>query len=187
MGRHSTIPDLFEDCRTITISKLKEWGYLNPDITKSGYITWSRQDVQTAKIYVNVNMANEWGSLSLEYTCNKEPVKYDVAIISKRSNLGKGLLWFFVCPETGQYCRKLHLGQKYFFHRTAFKGYIYELQTWSKNTRIEAKTVYKDLLDEKYYEEMYCKHFKKHYRGMPTKRFVRLLTKIGECPRIGYE
>ena len=30
MGRHSTIPDLFEDCKTITITYLKQWGYIAP-------------------------------------------------------------------------------------------------------------------------------------------------------------
>jgi len=182
MGRHSTIPDLYDDCKTVSVTALKCWGYLDTNNYKSGNITWSRGDRETGNIWISVKMYEDSGTLTLNYTCDNEPVNYKVYIISKRSNLGRGLLWFFVCPHTGKHCRKLHLANKYFLHRSAFKGYLYEVQTMSKTHRVLTKTLYKDLINEKYYEEIYSKHFKKYYNGKPTKRYLALLKKIGDAP-----
>jgi hypothetical protein len=182
MGRRSTIPDLFDDCKTVSITKLKACGYLQICTQQWGNITWSRNEQQTAAISFSIIIDRNWGMLTFDYNCDKEPIKYHVDIISKRSNLGNGLLWFFVCPKTGKHCRILHLASKHFLHRTAFKSYMYEVQTMSKNTRGLTKTLYKSLIDEKYYEEMYSKHFKKYYNGKPTKRYLSLLSKVGERP-----
>ena len=61
--------------------------------------------------------------------------------------------------------------EKYFLHRSAFKGAMYEKQTYSKNTRQQIQA-YKKLFDaEDVYQQVYSKHFKTHYAGKPTKRF----------------
>jgi len=182
MGRHSTIPDLFDDCRTVSITKLKAWGYIIPHYKTPGTIHWSIDGVQTGAIGILVDMDYDSGSITFDYNCNKEPVNYKVSIISKPSNLGNGRVWFFVCPRTGKYCRKLHLAGKYFLHRTALSGYMYEVQTMSKTHRMLTKSVYRDLINEKYYEEIYSKHFKKYYNGKPTKRYLALLKRVGEQP-----
>lgn len=183
MGRHSNLPGFFEDCKIIDISKLKGWGYIQPSIIKTGQLTWSSNGQQTAKIGIAVALDEVTGTLTLNYTCNNEPICYKVQLISKPANIGNGLLWFFVCPKTGRVCRKLHLGDKYFLHRTAFTGYIYELQTWSAKTRYLYKTpIYLEVKADSIYDQIYTKHFKKYYNGKPTKQYVRLLKQIGERP-----
>lgn len=183
MGRHSTVPDLFEDCKTISITKLKGWGYINPNSVRSGTLTWSNNWGETGNIGISIDMNEYSGTITLNYNCDKEPVNYKVRIISRMANIHNGLLWFFVCPITGKVCRKLHLGDKYFLHRTAFRGYVYELQTWSENTRYLAFTpMYLEMKADGIYEQIYSKHFKKYYRGKPTKRYVSLLKKIRERP-----
>ena len=186
MGRHSTIPDLYDDCKTISITALKRWGYLDTNNYKSGNITWSRGDRETGKIGIAVKMNEDGGTLTLNYICDKEPVNNQVEIISKRANIGNGRLWFFVCPQTGKPCRKLYLGNKYFLHRSTFRGYMYELQTWSNNTRHLLKTpMYLEIKADNIYEQIYTKHFKKYYNGKPTKRYVSLLKKIRKRPETG--
>lgn len=183
MGRHSTVPDLFEDCKTICITKLRGWGYICPYAVRTGTITWSRNGVETSSIGIKILMDQFSGSITFNYSVDKEPVNYEINIISRPANIGNGLQWFFVCPKTGRVCRKLHLGHKYFLHRTAFNGYMYELQTWSKNTRYLAYTpMYLEMKADGIYEQIYTKHFKKYYNGKPTKRYVNLLKKIRERP-----
>jgi len=183
MGRHSGIPYLFDHCKTVNISKLKAWGYLHLFTCKSGTINWSRNGEQTDNIGILINIGESLGSLSFDYTYDNEPVKYDVQIISKQANIGQGLLWFFVCPKTGKHCRILHLSGKYFIHRTALKGYLYETQTYSSNTRHLLKTpMYLEVKADGIYDQIYKKHFKKYYKGKPTKRYLSLLKKIGERP-----
>ena len=39
---------------------------------------------------------------------------------------------------------------------------------------------------EKLYEELYSKHFKRHYAGKPTKRYLKLMQKIKESESVPY-
>jgi hypothetical protein len=182
MGRHSTIPSLFDDCKTISITKLKAWGYLQICTQQSGTITWSRNEEIISTIGFSILMGRDFGVFSFNYKCDSESIRYSVDIISQQSNLGNGQLWFFVCPRTGKVCRKLHFANKYFLHRTAFDNHMYESQTVSKTHRMLTKTLYRDLINEKYYDEMYSRHFKKYYNGKPTKRYLALLEKVGGLP-----
>ena len=38
------------------------------------------------------------------------------------SNLEEGIVWYFLCPETGKRCGKLYLQGTRFLHREAAKG-----------------------------------------------------------------
>jgi len=68
-------------------------------------------------------------------------------------------------------------------HRTAFRGCMYDSQTKSKKWR-EMEILFGSYFDiDKYYEQLYSKHFKKFYNGKPTKRYLKLLKKISEADR----
>jgi hypothetical protein len=70
--------------------------------------------------------------------------------------------------------------QTYFLHREAFKGAMYEKQTYSKSTGVQFK-LWERLFDsEKIYEKIYSKYFKTHYSGRPTKRYVNLYKRLRE-------
>ncbi len=48
MAKCPTFPTLDDECKTVTITKLKEWGYLEPNkIITGGMITWSRNGNKT--------------------------------------------------------------------------------------------------------------------------------------------
>jgi hypothetical protein len=178
MPKFPTFPTLYDDCKTVNISFLNKQGYLKPCQIQSGTITWSRNGTKTGSISIRVNATGENPYLELDYKSNEVPINYRVQLVSIPSNIGKGVVWFFICPHTGKRCRKLHLVDKYFYHRSAFRGCLYEKQTESKKNRRLGKQFEKLFGVEKGHEQIYTKHFKKQYNGKPTKRYLKLLKQI---------
>lgn len=159
-------------------------GYLEPASIKSGAIHWSRNDERYASIGIVVNTFTDRPYLELNYNCNKAPISYKVYLVSISSNIGKGKVWYFVCPSTGKRCRKLYMIQTYFLHRKAFTGAIYEKQTYSKKARQQIKVLSWYLGIDKIDEEMYSRHFRKQYAGEPTKRYLQLLKKLKQADEV---
>jgi hypothetical protein len=139
MPKLPTFPTLYDECWQISISYLTKWGYLKPGQGKSATITWSRGEGEhkeiRAQIRIVVSMDGPSPYLELNYRCNGNPIKYRVPIVSVPSNLGKGLIWFFLCPRSGKRCRKLYYVNSYFYHRSAFTRCMYEKQTLSDRSR----------------------------------------------------
>jgi hypothetical protein len=186
MPKYATNPPLYDSVFTISIKKLKEWGYLKPNQLMNGTITWSINGNETGRISIKVCTTNPLHYIELDYKCNNEPINYKVYLRYKTSNLGKGELCFFLCPQTGKLCRKLYLIQTYFWHRDAFKGCMYEKQIQSKYYRSIDKT-YGDYFDsDKLYDQLYKKHFKTHYKGRPTKKYKQIMNKINRVESIPY-
>jgi len=82
-----TFPTLFDEVLQIHLSKLKEWGYLNPSQIKTGTITWNRNGNQTGSISILVNTLNEEPFIELDYKYRDESRNYKVSLISIPSNL----------------------------------------------------------------------------------------------------
>jgi len=182
MAKFPTYPTLFDEVLQISISKLKEWKYLAPDRIISGTIRWSRNEKETAKINITVNTYADF--IELNYNCNKEPVNYKINLVSLPSNIGKGKVWYFQCPHTKKRCRKLYLVGKYFLHREAFKGCMYEKQTKSKETREQEKMIEMVFRTDELYEQLYGKYFKRSYAGKPTKKYIQLMKKIQRAENV---
>jgi hypothetical protein len=119
MPKFPTFPTIYDNCKTVSISDLKRWEYLKPNQFKSGLITWSINGNKSGSISIRTNTNSENPYLELDYKCNETPINYRVQLVSIPSNLGKGVVWFFICPRTGKRCRKLHLADIYFYHRSA--------------------------------------------------------------------
>jgi hypothetical protein len=173
MSRNLTLPCLIDGVKKLSITKLREWGYLDRNYIKSGLITWSCNGVKTD----SVNIKNVYDKcIELEYTFNQtQLIEQKITIVKKPSNLGKGELCFFECTQTHKLCRNLYFCNGLFLHREAAKGYLYESQTFSKK--------YRDIIkhlgnNDSLYECLYKKHSKKHYRDKPTKRYLKLIRKI---------
>src|SRR5687768_1248105 len=130
-----TLPTLYDECKTVSISFLNKHGYLKPNQNQSGTITWSRNGNKTGSISIRVTTQPLSPYLELDYKVNETPVNYQVQLVAAPSNLGKGFVWFFRCPRTEKRCRKLYLVQTYFYHRSAFRGCMYDIQTQSKKSR----------------------------------------------------
>lgn len=181
MPKPYTFPTLYDEALQISISKLKEWEYLHPNQIKSGTITWSRNGNKTGSISIQVNTHDEECYIELDYKYRDEPRNYKVYLTSNPSNLNRGKIWYFICPQTNNRCRKLYSIGGYFLHRAAFNGCMYESQTHSKKWRQIEKLYGSYFESDKCYEELYSKHFKKFYNGKPTKRYLKLIKKINEA------
>lgn len=119
-------------------------------------------------------------TLSLNYTINKDggeqSISYDILITTKPSNLGKGVIYQFICPVDGNPCNILYMahGSRYFMSRAAYER---------RKARIYYPTQlsgYYDKSNDNYWhldsliKELEKKHPKSHYRGAVTKPQVRL-------------
>ncbi len=157
-----------------------------PGQWKSGTISWSIDGCKTGSISIHVNTISESPYIQLEYKYNDMPINYKVYLVDIPSNLGKGVVWYFVCPRTGKRCRKLYLADTYFFHRSAFRGCMYEKQTQSKKSRYLDKTLGVYFRTDQLFEQLYKKHLKKQYAGKPTKKYLKLTQKIQKAESIPY-
>lgn len=184
MPRYSNLPTLFDNALQINISKLKEWGYLMPNIQKAGTLTWSRRGEQTGSISITVSTFEGNEYLKLKYNFRDEPREYKIRLVRKPTNLGIGEMWFFRCPSTGKPCRKLYSIGGYFLHREAFKGCFYEKQIQSKYARFLDQKFGSYFGSDKLYEQLYKKHLKKTYAGKPTKKFLKLSKEIQRAESI---
>ena len=187
MPKPHTFPTLYNEALQISISKLKEWEYLNPEQIKSGTLTWSRNGNKTGSISIKINTRSEQPYIELDYKYRDKPRNYKVRLVSMPSNLGKGLIWYFLCPHTKKRCRKLYSIGGYFLHREAFDGCMYESQIRSKSYRdFDRKFGGCFILDD-LYSQLSQKHFKKTYAGKPTKKYLRIIEQIQKAESIQYD
>ena len=186
MPKPYTSPTLYNDALQLRISRLKEWGYLEQGQTMSGTITWSTNGNPTGSISIRTNTQSEQPYVELDYKFKDEPRNYKVYLTSTPSNLNRGEIWYFNCPQTNKRCRKLYSIGGFFFHREAFNGCMYESQTQSKKYRELDKTLGAYFKSDSLYSELYKKHFKKTYAGKPTKRYLRIIEQIQQAENIPY-
>jgi len=186
MPKFPTFPTLYDKVLQINITKLKECGFLDPKQIKSGTLTWSRNGNPTDSISIVVNTHSEQPYIELDYKYRDEPRNYKVYLTSTPSNLNRGEIWYFICPQTNKRCRKLYSIGGYFLHREAFSGCMYKTQTQSKKYRELDKTLGAYFEIDNLYSELYKKNFKKTYAGKPTKKYLRIMEQIQKAENIPY-
>lgn len=109
----------------------------------------------------------------IRYSKNKVNFEFRVFIEEMDSNLGKGLHYYFLCPQTGKRCKILYMayGSDSFKSRGAYNKRLYYLtQLRSK----ELRTVARYFHVEKRVDIMYSKRRTQTYQGKETKRHKRL-------------
>lgn len=178
MPKPSKDPILFNEVVQFNIKDLKRFGYLDSGTAKQGNLTWSFNGAKRAAIKVSANTIEKQPFVYLSYYHNSKHTSYTVDLVSVPSNLGKGLIWYFRCPQTNKLCRKLYLIGGYFLHRKAFKGCYYECQTTSKKTRSLFKLLEHFINDDSLLEELYSKNFKRYYKGKATKKYSRIASAL---------
>lgn len=186
MPKPYTFPTLYDDTLQLNVSKLKEWKYLNSKQVKTGILTWKRNETETGSVSIMVNTQNKNPYIELDYNYRDEHRNYKVKLVSMSSNLGKGLIWYFLCPQTKKRCRKLYLINGYFLHREAFNGCLYETQTLSKKYRKLDKTFGVYFRTDDLCSQLYKKYFKKTYAGKPTKKYLLIMEQIQKAESIPY-
>ncbi|MDE3124925.1 MAG: hypothetical protein KGK14_05365 [Bacteroidota bacterium] len=184
MPKPHTFPTLYDDLKTVSISFLNKHGYLKPNQIQNGIITWSIEGNNTGSISILSNTQSESPYLELSYKYNDKLIDYRVQLVAIPSNLGKGIIWYFICPSTAKRCKKLYLINTYFYHRLAFKGCMYKKQTLSKRKRYSDKLIDSCFQQVELIEQLYKKNFKKEYAGKPTKKYLNLNRKIQIAEKI---
>lgn len=111
--------------------------------------------------------------LILEYKKGELLLNYKVFIEEKESNLGKGLQYYFLCPQTGIRCKILYMayGSDVFKSRGAYAKRLYYLTQLSSK---ELRTVTRFFHVEKKVDNMYSKRRTHTYKGKETKRHKRI-------------
>ena len=134
-------------------------------------MSWSLNGQDTGSISIRVNTIADEPFLELDYKCGDVPTNYRVQLIALPSNLGIGIVWYFLCPKTQKRCRILYLVGGYFYHRDAYEGCYYEQQIQSKKWRQLKKLFDRAFEVEKAYEQIHRKYFKTYYAGKPTNQY----------------
>jgi hypothetical protein len=179
MPRYSNFPTLIDELRSFSISDLKQLGHFKNRPFVSGTMNWrNRYDEVTSTISLDVNNSRNNKYVQLSYNCNDEKMNYKVNIVTMPSNLGKGNVLYFICSFTNQRCRKLHLINGKFMHRSALSNPLYSKQIESKRWRELNKLFGAPFELEKLHDKLWSKGFKKYYKGKPTKKFQKLLNQI---------
>lgn len=178
MGLTYSAGQLFDEAHQIHASKLNKWKYFEQGQIRSGELTWSSRGSKTGSISFRANLAVSRPYIELNYTSKGSPISYNVFLDRVKSNLGKGWIWYFICPMTRKRCRILYGIGHGFFHREAFKRCYYETQTYSRKSRALLKIVGRTFIAERAYDTIYKKNFKKFYANKPTRRYQKLLLKI---------
>ena len=184
MAKNYTFPTLFDEIKSISITDLKRFKYLKKNFSTNGNVYWKNKGVNTSSISINTSLVKDNNFVQFIYNCNNISYNYKVDLIGIESNLNKGIIWYFKCKFTGVRCRKLHLINGKFQHRSILKTGMYSSQTQSKHYRSLEKLYGAYFKSESYYSELYSKNFKKYYKGKPTKRYLKLLKQISKAESI---
>lgn len=187
MPKPHSLPYFNEDLLKLDISKLKSCNYLSGKKISSGEITWRVRGNKIGAVNFELNTLSKEPFMKLDFTFNGVIGQNFIRLVQIESNLGKGLIWYFLCPVTGKKCRKLYHLNGNFAHREAHASCMYESQTFSKKNRdllqvLIPKHKESDLLDK-----LNKKYFKKYYRGKPTKRYKIILLELQKASKITLE
>ncbi len=185
MGRPYTGAATVYSSPRLELSRLLKVGYFTKGAEVSGLWSWTNGD--TVGIFTKRKGAEVYMELSYTWTHPHtgaaEDVRQRFDMVSKPSNLGRGEVLYFRCPQTGRACRMLYraYSARTFRSRWGFSYRLYypgqlcgKLDRW--NTR------YWDL--ERHMEGMERKRRPGTYRGKPTKRGKRREHLLSEWERM---
>lgn len=178
MPKPATTPVIIDSLRCISIKMLKTKGFLQKERTIEGEITWNNSVTKelTASVGIEIDTNTNRPYIRLNYSTEKKDYNYPVYLVKSISNLGKGCVWFFICPDTGKRCLKLYLKDEYFISRVTVRkeGGVYSSELVPKSVRYEnlgfKRT--RELMQQVLAGQK--KYSKSHYRGQKTKQQLRI-------------
>jgi hypothetical protein len=185
MPKVSSFDPTYDEAYCIRARTVTGYGQLDRPIYRAE-IYWTQQihgeQRETARIRYTISrpVDDREATLHLEYVFSGDRRDYKIRMISIPSNLGKGLVWYFICPATFKKCRRLYLlgGQGYFLHREAYSGILYESQKQSKYYRFLDRVLGSRFRVDRAMNQLYEKGFTRYYNGKPTKRYQRILDQM---------
>jgi hypothetical protein len=179
MAKPYTAPTLINQEKTLTTGYLSKLGYFKENYKTVGSTGWTSNKSKDLDIDITVIMQTDFERVVLSYNdFNNEPTEQTIYLTSKKSNLGKGFVWFFVCPFTGKTCRNLIFINNRFMHRSNLTNAMYCIQAESKYWRKLFQLQPNIPTTEKILNEPFKKHYKKYYKGKMTKRYKKYLSTL---------
>jgi len=189
MGRNRTGAICTIDCLQIDINYLLKNGYIKRDCVIEQRLSWSELGYTTKfSLTVISDFHGSDKNIRLLYnltdaaTGETKIVDHVIFIVATSSNLGKGEIFYFHCPVTGQRCNVLYFDNESnkFISRKAFKKRLYyPIQLYSKSDKFEkANTKYWNLKDQ--LSELNKKRLAGYYNGKLTKRAIATEQKYKE-------
>lgn len=172
MGRDSKRIDTVNNCLQLKINVFVE--YLKRGKIKGEFnIQWANGCNIKAVIISN----KDYTRLELSYTKTWNNIEHDlmyhIYIKSVPSNLGKGNVYYFVCPLSGFTCRTLYLSQSSFKFGSyqSFKPKLYYPCQLSSKLDKHNDTFWRI---DKVLGSLDSPYTKRSYRGNPTKKAQRI-------------
>ena len=149
----------------LSVAACKRLGFLKPNETAEGVVTWTQGGAQVAAIHLTTKTGAVPCAI-LSYTYRGTNVQTSLTLRYKPSNLNNGTgYYYFVCPITGLSCRKLYLVGGRFVSRAAFRP-LYEKQTLTRTARTGALAFLKLLAA---CEDVEAERYRRYtYRGQLT-------------------
>lgn len=160
----------------MTIADLKRLGYFCPDRTISSVLNWGSGRWSRGPIQVTADVKEQY--VDLAYTHHDKAIRYRIRLESVARHFG-GCELYFLCPATGQRCKKLYGIGEYFLSRHAFPSAMYRQQAASKSKRSFYAAVRVFDLQMNFFNRRYVHTT---YRGQPTKAYLR---RVNERNRLG--
>jgi hypothetical protein len=189
MGRHSTGAWTVYESLRIELSYLLKHKYIEKDCIKYCTLSWTDAHGNNSGSISLICSYLDFISgkyIELDYTITsrdgeKTNHNYKIELIEQDSNLGKGKVLYFLCPQTGQKCRILYkaYGSPIFKSRNAYRYRLYyDCQQSSKLSKYNDTYWRVEKHLEKIKKEA-CRGRRK-YKGILTKktqRYKRLIKK----------
>jgi hypothetical protein len=96
-----------EQTLTLSMRRLRQLGYLEPGVRRSGLIRWTRSDHEIASVNIDVDVQNpDNASLVISARVDGEPYKQTLTLDAEPCRFG-GLRFYFVCPLSGRRCTNI--------------------------------------------------------------------------------
>jgi hypothetical protein len=174
MPKPYTIPLLIDQEKTLKTAFLSKYGYFKTDCKITGVTGWTSNKSKDLDIYFTTIMQQGKERVILNFhDFNSKPVEQIIFLEPKPSNLGKGLIWYFICPYTGATCRNLIFVNNRFMHRSNMANATYSTQVESKYWRKMFQLMPNIPTTQRILNEPNKKYYKKFYKGQITKRYKK--------------
>jgi hypothetical protein len=174
MGRNSSGKITTSAAQRLELSYLFKAGYIRKGCKISGSLSWNNG----SSIRINSEFTEEKQFIRLAYQLKNESgeiqnLDYQIRLDSIPSNLGKGEIYYFICPRSGSRSRILYrcygsplfMGRKSYFIRIFYPSQICSKKEYNSSRYWEV---------EKILEKCYQAQRKSHYQGKETRLLKRI-------------
>lgn len=121
----------------IELKYLLEKEYVKKNSVIYGLLSWA--DGSNIQFYSDSTTDRHYIRLMYHLHSPDQVIDYKVYLTYVKSNLGKGMVPYMVCPASGRRCRILYraFGSPIWKAKQAYSEHLYyESQLWSKNQRV---------------------------------------------------